>query len=448
MNRSSSVPSALLPWNSARAKAASIFTAIISSPPQQEIDQHPERVRAFRAASLRGWSYALAHQDEMIDLIEKQYNRGHTREQLTFEAKETERLMHPDLIEVGYMNPGRWRHIEETYQQLGMLPATFSLKGFTYDANPHPNLQMLYGALIVLALLAAGALFWLFPLLYLNGKLRHEIRQRIVAQNELIAAKERTEEAHAAQSRFLAVMSHEIRAPIGGISRLLSLILEDEKDLRPDLKHDLSMLQKSAQSLYSLVDELLEWSRIEAGGVELETSPIEVKSFLEDIQRLFLPAAEIKKLALRCEIDPGMPEMIFSDALRLRQIISNLLANAIKFTESGSVTVTARRKPPGDQASGSRFLFSVQDTGIGIPAQALGRLFKPYQQADASIARKFGGSGLGLSISINLAQLLGGTITVASDPGRGSCFEVEIVAREQAATIQPDPMPEQSTDSS
>jgi signal transduction histidine kinase len=397
---------------------------------EAQIRDHPDRVRAFRAASLLGWSYALAHQEEMVDLIERKYNRGRSREQLLFEAQQTERLMHPELIEVGYMNPGRWQHIEDTFQEQGLLAKPISLKHFIYDPNPKPDLRLLYGLLTGFALIALGATFWLFPLLYLARKRRLEIDRRIKVEKELLASMERTEEALAAQSRFLAVLSHEVRSPIGGISRLLELIIQEQKSQLPvPVKEDLHVLQQSAHSLYQLVDELLEWSRCEADGVELEMTQITLKTFIEDLQKLFRPLAETKKINFDCEVGIGVPAVIVSDELRLRQIISNLLANAIKFTASGSVSLSVKLQSRASAGSPSHLLFVVEDTGIGIPAGSMSRLFKPYQQADASIARNFGGSGLGLSISLHFAKLLGGNITVKSEPGKGSTFTLEIEAK-------------------
>ncbi len=390
---------------------------------EAQIRDHPERVRAFRAASLRGWNYALSHQEELVDLIQRKYNRGRSRMQLLFEAQQTERLVHPELIELGYMNPGRWQHIQNTFEEQHMLPKPVNLKAFIYDPNPKPDLTVLYALLTALGLIAAGLLFWLLPLLYLNQKSRREIARRILVEKELLAAKEKTDEALASQSRFLAMLSHEVRSPIGGISQLLELMLQDQRDLPEPIREDLHMVQQSAQSLHQLVDELLEWSRCEAGGVEIELTPISIRPLAQDLHRLFRPLAETKNVEVTCTIAPEVPETILSDELRLRQILSNLLANAIKFTSRGSVSLTV------EQSEAGKLLFVVKDTGIGIPASAMGRLFKPYQQADSSITKQFGGSGLGLSISLYLAKLLGGEIKVTSEVGRGSIFTLEIAAQ-------------------
>jgi signal transduction histidine kinase len=198
--------------------------------------------------------------------------------------------------------------------------------------------------------------------------------------------------------------------------------------LPDEVREDLQVLQESSNSLFQLVDELLEWSRCEAGGVEIELSPIALKPLLDDVRALFLPLAESKKLAFNYTIEPEVPNEILSDNLRLRQIISNLLANAIKFTQTGSIELRVKRKRNEKADAPCRILFEVEDTGIGIPASAMGRLFKPYQQADPSIARNFGGSGLGLSISLHLAKLLGGEIMVKSELNRGSVFTLSILA--------------------
>ena len=390
---------------------------------EAQIKEHPERVRAFRAASLRGWNYALAHQEEIVDLIQRKYNRGRSRMQLLFEAQQTERLVHPELIELGYMNPGRWQHIQNTFEEQHMLAKPVNLKAFVYDPNPKPDLTVLYALLTALGLITAGLLFWLLPLLYLNKKSGREIARRILVEKELLAAKEKTDEALASQSRFLAMLSHEVRSPIGGISQLLELMLQDQRDLPEPIREDLHMVQQSAQSLHQLVDELLEWSRCEAGGVEIELTPICIRPLAQDLHRLFRPLAETKNVEVTCTIAPEVPETILSDELRLRQILSNLLANAIKFTSRGSVSLTV------EQSNAGRLLFVVKDTGIGIPASAMGRLFKPYQQADSSITKQFGGSGLGLSISLYLAKLMGGEIKVTSEVGRGSTFTLEIAAQ-------------------
>ena len=381
----------------------------------KEIREHGKRVEDFRRASLRGWDYALAHPTEMVDLILRDYNHHKSREHLLFEAQQTILLMHPDLIEIGHMNPGRWHHIADTYAEFGMAPRNFSLDGFLYDPNPRPNLRMLEWTLVGMGVVALAALGWALPLVRLNRKLR--------------CAKESAEAADAAKSRYLAVMSHEIRTPMNGILGVASLMLAAPLD--PGQRDNLQMITDSTQSLLKLVNDLLDWSQVEEGRVQLDGTPVFLETFLQSIVFLFRPAAEAKGLQLHHKISSAVPQTIITDPFRLRQILSNLMANAIKFTAQGSVELSVEINPAPFSRSGGTvsLLFHVRDTGIGISAVALGRLFVPYTQADPSIARRFGGSGLGLSISQGLASLLGGRITVTSREGSGSTFTVEIAAR-------------------
>jgi signal transduction histidine kinase len=378
---------------------------------ERELREHPERVRAFRAASLRGWEYALQHPAEIVDLLLRDYPRKLTREHLEFEARETAVLMHPGLIEVGHMNPGRWRHMAETYAEFGMLPRDFDLAGFLYDPDPKPDLRWVYWSLGGAAVLLVAALGWALPLLRLNRQLRR--------------AKEAAEAADAAKSRYLAFLAHEIRTPLNGLVGVIDLLKHETTPAEHETS--VALLAQSAQNLVQLVDNVLDHSRIGAGGVQLERVPVLLAVFLGDITGLFTPAAQARGVAVRLELAPDLPATVQTDPVRLRQVLSNLMSNAVKFTKQGEIVLQARPAGPG------RLAFAVRDTGPGIPADQVPRIFEPYRQADATVVRRFGGAGLGLSISRSLAQLLGGDITVASEPGRGSTFTVEIEAGPEPA---------------
>lgn len=372
---------------------------------EEQVRRHPERVRAFRAASLKGWEYALANPEEIIELILTGYTQRHSREHLRFEAAKTAELMHPGVIEAGHNNPGRWRHIAQTYAEFGLMPADLDLEGFIYDENAGANLTALYWTLGVLALVALGALGWLFPLLRLNGELRQ--------------AKTGAEGANAAKSRYLAFISHEIRTPLNGIIGVMSLLKAE--GLTTAQRELVELVDLSAENLLKLINGLLDRAQIEAGHFKIEVGPVPARAFLEEICELFRASAQVKGLVLRHEIGGTVPAMIATDGLRLRQILSNLLSNAVKFTERGEVAVEA-------SAEGTRVRIRVSDTGIGLTEAQRQRLFTPYAQAGESAALRAGGTGLGLSISRDLARLLGGDITVESRPGMGTVFTVEIEA--------------------
>lgn len=506
---------------------------------EAHLAQAPEQVRAFRDATLRGWEYALERPEEIIDHILTLTGRK-SREHLLFEAEKTRQLMHPGVIEVGHMNPGRWRHIADTYATFGMVPEGFDLDGFLYDPDPRPNLRPLYWALVLTGIAALAAFGWITPLVRLNRRLRRgerqyrelaenapfpvaisdfetgsilfvnrrcerllgededrllrrraiefyaraEDRARLLedlvaggaaaprevelrdatgrsrwtllsagriefggrtalvvafqdidalraAQDELRAARDVAEHANQARNRYLAAMSHEIRTPLNGVLGLSEIMLGDE-ELDADHAQNLAHIKSAASALVCLVNELLDWSQLEAGAMRLETAPVVLEEILNPLAGLFRAATEARGIELVVELDPALPAAVQTDPLRLRQILSNLLSNAVKFTATGRVTLRAQPAPACEGAEMSRIHISVIDTGPGIAPEAQAKLFAPYVQADASIARRFGGSGLGLSISRSLAHLLGGDLTLRSREGEGSVFTLELPNRAPA----------------
>jgi len=524
---------------------------------ETQIKEHPARVRAFVQASLKGWDYALAHQTEIVDLILRDYDtEGKSREQLLFEAAQTAELMHPELIEVGHMNPGRWQHMADTYAEFGMLPHDFSLNGFLYNPNPKPDYTWLYWTLGGLSVVAVGALGWALPLLRLNRLLRGEVRERqraeaqvrasekqyrelaeaapfpvtisdaetqrvlflnrrgsatlhistadaqgrkaedffedpvhreqilaqlrsgqpisdyevrlkthdgrrlwvllsagtvefagrrgvvvafqdITHQRELQEALQRSKEvaeaAEVAKGRYLAVMTHELRTPLSGIIGLAHLLREEP--LTPDQHENIVLIETAAQTLFELIDGILDYAKLEAGRLEPEWERVAVWPLVQSMSRLFTAPAQAKELTLTSQVAPEVPVVIVTDEMRLRQILGNLLSNAIKFTETGGVELQVSAQPlPSNPVEDAprrwRLWFHVRDTGIGIAPEHITKLFQPYMQATPGIARRYGGTGLGLAISRQLAQLLGGDLSVESTPGLGSTFIIEIIAEE------------------
>ncbi|HXY90234.1 MAG TPA: ATP-binding protein, partial [Xanthobacteraceae bacterium] len=260
-----------------------------------------------------------------------------------------------------------------------------------------------------------------------------DVTARVAAERALAVAREKAEAASLAKSRFLAVVSHEVRTPLNGVLGMADLLLET--GLSPEQETYARAMKTSGKALLALIEEILDFSKIEAGRLDLESIAFDLSALVTDVVELLSPRAQAKGIEIAADIDDRIPPRVVGDAARLRQVLLNLAGNAVKFTDAGGVSLLVERE-------GDCIRFVVRDTGPGIDAEAQARIFNEFEQGDGSLARPHDGTGLGLAIAARIVERMGAEIGLASGPERGSSFsfavELPTAGDQQEAAAAPD----------
>ncbi|MCM8528735.1 MAG: ATP-binding protein, partial [Lentisphaeraceae bacterium] len=407
------------------------------------VQEHRSKIVAFREAVSEGWKFALANNVEIVDILTEKYKVDLSRAYLMHQHWTVEnKLILPNLISIGSYKATRWDRIKDLYVKFGLLPKNYIPGDFYFKKEKAQEgfFKEYFKEIIIIAVVITFVVIVLvmmnrklvrmvdrrtmelaevnWQLSKFNEELESKIQKRTI---ELEKALKNTEVASKAKSTFLANMTHEIRTPMNSILGFAQIMRE--KTLDRDMIKYLDTINSSGQNLLRIINDVLDLSRVESGKFSLDYSRFNILRLIEESMNMFSEEIQAKNISLKFDHSDECPEYIYLDKDRLRQVLTNVIGNAVKFTEEGLIEVklSLEMVSPKD----ADISIEVKDTGIGIPEKNLESIFGEFEQVD-NVHLNYGGTGLGLAISKRLVEMMGGALSVKSEEGRGSDFKIKL----------------------
>lgn len=379
---------------------------------QGQIDRNPEQVRAFVAASMKGWDYAMSHPQEIARLITQRYGTRKSLSHLLFEAEAMRELVLPDVVPTGYVNPARWERIAETYARLGMVPARLDLDGFIWRqhvAEDDAEWIRLVAVLSVVALVLAGLIGWYIRL---TRRLRAEVVERERAQ-------ERLERLNRQKNMLFSVIGHDLRTPFNVLMAYGEILVAQGPKLEPErLGRIAQSISEASNAAYRLLSQLLDWASLQMLGEHAEPERVVLADMIRDVAGMLRPLADAKHILLEQRLDEGLAVRV--EPRTTATVLRNFLGNAVKFTpEGGTITIDASR-------DGTMAVIAIADTGVGIAPDRLKTMFDAGERHTSPGTQGETGTGFGLILSREFLEMNGGSMDIASVVGTGTTVTVRL----------------------